>query len=197
MNANESPSMTSEEYARQLQEKIDFYLLALVFTLLGLAIQTAKFQSSDVADALELTGWLSLAVSGVAGLSRLEWLPVSHLGFHRISTLTSEKTSLEKLAISGQTKLQVTDSDTPQDITWLISKRDEAIDNLEKNMDDLQESTLSKYRVHKVCLLLGIALLTGARGYPPALELTRKYFGPALEAVTGQAPASTATPKQP
>ena len=189
--------MTSEEYARQLQEKVDLYMLALVFTLLGLAIQTAKFEYSDVADALELLGWLSLTISGLVGLSRMEWLPVSHASFHKISKLTSEKTYLEQLANSGHKRIQVTDSDIPQEITSLISNRTIAIDSLEKNIDDLQESTLKKYHVHKLSLLLGIVLLTGARGYLPATNLTRKYVGPALEAVTVQAPASTAIQKQP
>ena len=32
----------SLEYARNLQEKYEFYLVALTFTILGLSIQTAK-----------------------------------------------------------------------------------------------------------------------------------------------------------
>ena len=38
------PSTTGGlDYSRQLQEKFELYLLALIFTLLGLAVQTAKF----------------------------------------------------------------------------------------------------------------------------------------------------------
>jgi hypothetical protein len=40
------------EYSRQLQKKLACYLLALVFMLLGLAVQTAKFGSNPIVDRL-------------------------------------------------------------------------------------------------------------------------------------------------
>lgn len=64
------------DYSRQLQGKFEFYLLTLVFTILGLAIQTADFGASKIADILELLAWISLLASGLAGILRLEWLPV-------------------------------------------------------------------------------------------------------------------------
>ena len=60
--------MDNIEYSRQLQEKFELYLLALTFTLLGLAVQTAKFGSFRMADALEILGWIALAISGLSGL---------------------------------------------------------------------------------------------------------------------------------
>lgn len=67
---------SEREIAQQSQEKFEFYLIGLVFTLLVLSIQTAKFGQSNLSNFFELSGWVSLAVSGLFGLSRLEYIPV-------------------------------------------------------------------------------------------------------------------------
>lgn len=56
----------NDEIGQRIQEKFRFYVLGLTFTILALAIQTAKFGISAVADGLELFGWVVLFVSGVA-----------------------------------------------------------------------------------------------------------------------------------
>jgi hypothetical protein len=74
--------------AQQTQLKFQFYFLSLVFTLLALTIQTARFSHSPCEDAMELAGWLGLLLSGLAGLSRREWDPIIRL-------LMSRQTELE------------------------------------------------------------------------------------------------------
>ena len=69
--------MASErEVAAQAQEKFHFYLVGLVFTLLALSVQTEKFVGPALDDALEVGGWIALLCSGIAGLWRLEYVPV-------------------------------------------------------------------------------------------------------------------------
>lgn len=72
------PVKQNIEVAQRIQEKFEFYLLALTFTLVGLAIQTATFGTHVGADVAELVGWFLLLVSGIFGLSRMEWTPVIH-----------------------------------------------------------------------------------------------------------------------
>ncbi len=72
---SEAPGRNTREYARQLQEKFELYLLGLIFTLLALAVQTAKFGAAPCADGLEVAGWVSLLISGLVGLSRMEGVP--------------------------------------------------------------------------------------------------------------------------
>ena len=68
------PNSLHEE-ARQVQSKFLFYSVALTFTILGLAIQTASFGANVVADSAELLAWLILLISGFNGLSLLKEIP--------------------------------------------------------------------------------------------------------------------------
>lgn len=66
----ENPNYT---HGRSVQEKFDFYLLALVFTILGLSIQTATFTHASF--KFEISAWILLVLSGISGLLRLENAP--------------------------------------------------------------------------------------------------------------------------
>ena len=80
------------EHAISIKDKFHFYFLALVFTILGLSIQTSKFISNTQA-IIEICAWVSLLCSGLAGLSRMEWLP---LGYEHYSELTAQKSFLRE-----------------------------------------------------------------------------------------------------
>ena len=64
--------MTSREpnihAAQRFQERFEFYLVTLTFTLLGLAAQTAAFGQLAMADLAELAAWGALLLSGLTGL---------------------------------------------------------------------------------------------------------------------------------
>ena len=69
------------EVGRQVHTKFAFYSVALTFTILGLAIQTASFGANVVADSAELLAWAILLLSGFNGLFLLEKV-VTLLGLH-------------------------------------------------------------------------------------------------------------------
>lgn len=60
--------------ARDSQEKFDHYVPVLVFTILGLAMQTLKWQNSRV-DCVAIAALVFLFVSGMLSLLRLERNP--------------------------------------------------------------------------------------------------------------------------
>ena len=66
------PETEEVKYARDLEAKLRFYMVALIFTILAASIQTATFGRSYVEDTLELAGWLALAIAGFSGLSLLD-----------------------------------------------------------------------------------------------------------------------------
>ena len=51
------------DFGRDLKSKFELYFLGLVFTLLGLAIQTSKFGTNPISEIAELLGWVCLLVS--------------------------------------------------------------------------------------------------------------------------------------
>ena len=63
--------------AMDVQEKFEFYMLSLTFTLLALSVQSASFGNNLASDILELIGWCLLLISGVIGIFRLEMVPVA------------------------------------------------------------------------------------------------------------------------
>jgi len=67
--------MADDNYdiAQRIQEKFDFYLIALTFTVLGFSIQTVKFGKVVYADLAELIAWFLLIISGVLGLRKMMW----------------------------------------------------------------------------------------------------------------------------
>ena|ERR1017187_3553235 len=70
--------MNDREYGMQLQEKFELYLLGLIFTVLALAVQTAKFDNINIIAAyFELVSWVALLISGLVGLWRMELIPVT------------------------------------------------------------------------------------------------------------------------
>lgn len=168
--------MNAKEYSRQLQEKFELYLLALVFTILGLAVQTANFGFSDIADTLELFGWLFLLTSGVMGLSRLEWLPVAHNTYGARKEIEAERDALVQQAEAGVVLYPVIDQPAPAPIQRLIDDRNAAIAKSKKREERLEKATLRKYGIHKWCFVIGVALLVSSRGYPAASNLVDRHL---------------------
>lgn len=68
--------MNYADAAKEYSVKFDFYFLALIFTILGLSVQTADFTQSQIGAVSELFGWVTLLCSGVIGLIRLERFPL-------------------------------------------------------------------------------------------------------------------------
>jgi hypothetical protein len=63
------------DFAQKFQQQFEFYFTGLVFTLLGLAVQTGKSTHHIWAGYFEFGGWVCLMVCGLASLHRLWMVP--------------------------------------------------------------------------------------------------------------------------
>jgi hypothetical protein len=156
----ENPNITT---SIELSRKFEFYFIALVFTILGLSVQTASIVREYYQYVFEILAWVSLLVSGLAGLSRLEWLPVAyqHYGCSEI-----EKNNLNVISqgLEGRTVINEKGQAWPganlnnakQELENQIKKRDKEISEIEKR-------TTMKYQIHKWAFVVGIISLVVSR----------------------------------
>jgi hypothetical protein len=170
--ADEKPK-SDRAIAQQTQEKFEFYLLSLVFTLLALSIQTAKFGASPVADGLELLGWVSFVISGLAALSHIEWIPNIRVKKAAHSEFESEVYELKELLLRGESKVHILDTGKPETIVERIKGRQQAIGVHTPHIAKLERRAYIKYDIHKYGFVVGILLIVMARAMEPSLAVLR------------------------
>lgn len=152
------------ENATRIQEKFEFYVVALTFTILGLSIQTATFGVNIFADVSELIGWVLLFISGLFGLWRLEWVPVVIKNYAGISKAQRELQEYEVAQEHGQELVPVEDDERGQiPIQELITIRRQQIKEGEENANKVEKNTTNRYLVHKVTFVFGLLALLLAR----------------------------------
>lgn len=173
---SEQSGKSDVEYARQLQEKFELYLLSLIFTLLALAIQTAKFGVSDWADTLELVGWLCLLVSGLFGLSRIEWVPATLKTHSKLLSIKAELQQLTDARAQGHQQVTVVDQEQPAEIAMLIANRRDKVAEMEEKISSLERGIQRKYEVHKWSFVFALVLLLVARSILPIEALAKKHL---------------------
>ncbi len=149
------------EHSIQTQQKLEFYFLALVFTILGFSIQTSQF-STNIQAIFEIMAWFSFLVSGLSGLSRMAWIPVSYKHY---SELTEEK-SYANEAKRGRSIInesgQLLSNDERAD---LIKKTDQRITERKNIMEKIDYWHNIKTFLHKWLFIGGIILLIVSRAF--------------------------------
>jgi len=150
----------NKEISIQTQQKFEFYFLALVFTVLGLSIQTSQF-SSKTQSVVELVSWASFLVSGLAGLSRMEWIPVSYKSF---ADLTYEK-SFVRDAESGRPIVDESGKSLSRsEVAEYVQHAQRRIKKRTEKMDKIDRLSKAKYFLHKWLFVAGLISLMVSRG---------------------------------
>ncbi len=160
------------EISQRLQERFEFYVIALAFTILGLSIQTASFGDSVIPNLFELLGWLFLFVSGLVGLSRLEWVPVAYNVYAEIENLQAEVARLRQAQQIGHDEVPVIDDERGVvPIGEAIQAQEDAVTKLKPKAERIERWTLIKYQIHKWALVLGLLFLLLSRASEPAIGI--------------------------
>jgi len=167
----------NEEISIRLKERFEFYVIALTFTILGLSIQTASFGASLLSDSFELLGWLFLFISGLVGLSRLEWIPVAYSVHAEIQNWQSEAARLRQYQQMGRAAVPVVDDERGiVPIEEAIHAQDAEVTCLRPKAENIEKWTLRKYTIHKWTFILGLIFLLLSRSYGPAANIASKVF---------------------
>jgi hypothetical protein len=153
------------EIAQRMKEQFGFYITALTFTILGLATQTAKFGICSFIDIIELSGWFFLFISGLSGLSRLEWLPVAYEARFHAKGLNNELKNYQDHKANRETL--VTDGETTVPIDDVIENRKDLQVKAQKKMESIEKSTPIKYQIQKWSFIIGISLMLASRSASP------------------------------
>lgn len=163
------------EIAHRLQERFDFYLIALTFTILGLSIQTAEFNEHNPSNILEVLSWFTLFLSGLVGLSRLEWIPAVFNAHAEVEESESEAVRLRRAQALGQTEVPLIGEERQTaPIEEAINSHQAFADNSRPMVEKLNNITLIKYRIHKWSLVAGMFLLIMARAIEPIADIASK-----------------------
>lgn len=169
------PVNPNTEISQRLQERFEFYVIALAFTILGLSIQTASFGESLLSDSFELLGWLFLFVSGLVGLSRLEWVSVAYNVHAEIENIQAEALRLRQAQQMGHNEVPVIDDEREiVPIEEALQAQNNAVTQLKPKVESIEKWTLRKYQIHKWAFVLGLLFLLLSRAYEPAIGIVSK-----------------------
>lgn len=164
--------MTSESsVAQQTQEKFQFYFLALVFTLLAAAIQTAGFPRSKPESVFELLGWAGLLLAGLFGLWKIEWSAPIRLQMSRCDELEKSLASLKQQKHQGIAEVLVLESGQMQSIDSRIENYEDVLKKLRARFESLEKRDNIKYSLTKYLFLLGLLSLMAARSAAVVVDL--------------------------
>jgi hypothetical protein len=155
---------SDRELAQQTQEKFQFYVLALNFTLLAAAIQTARFGAYILQDWLELIGWLGLLSAGIVGLWKIEWSSPIRVQYAKKADIEAALSEALRRKMGGVREIHVLDTGQMEDIEQRILNHRGAISYLEADIKKLDRWDSAKYIFFKCAFLFGVVALMAARG---------------------------------
>ena len=153
---------------QRLQERFEFYLVALTFTLLGLAAQTATFDELIAADLAELVAWGALLFSGLRGLARLEKMAFIYELFSRQSEQESYLTQLRRMPSSVQEVVFLDDTLSRPDA---ISRVEGNVELVKTAIVPKEDELMALARSQRRSFAWGVTMLVVARGIPPFLGI--------------------------
>lgn len=158
---NDAKSENGNKFlARDLSHRFEYYLIGLVFTILGLSIQTSSLSKEHFQYLFELFAWISLLVSGLLGLWRLEYIPVAYREYSR------QQVEEGRLNLIGKGTPIVSMNDEE----WSDEETREAVISLKVNIAErkarlskLERSLLRRYKIHRWAFVIGIVSLMISR----------------------------------
>ena len=156
----------SIEVAQRIQEKFDFFLVALPFAVLALAVQTSADSLGWISVLCELLGRGALLVSGFAGLYRLESFPrLYQIAAHKFSNEEALE-AIQRAQSQGPVTFRASETGAPLDVGKRIKDLTVNIEGFADVEKRMLAWTAGSYYAHKWLLVAGFILLTASRSAP-------------------------------
>ena len=149
------------DFAQKFQQQFEFYFTGLVFTLLGLAVQTGKSTHYIWSGYFEFGGWVCLMVCGFVSLHRLWMVP----------TLIRMQEELTRITLElGQLNLDITNGHspntqvpTPLTLSQAIEQQAQSKKDIEVKVRKSQAWNIYKGRTCMATFLLALLCLIISR----------------------------------
>jgi hypothetical protein len=156
----------AEVTPHSVMEKYEFYLLGLTFTLLGASIQTADLgEYSTINSIIELARWFAFGLSGVTGLSKIEYLP-------SLITIRNEKNSnkgymdeLQRARALGKQSVRVAQTGEALEIDQVLSIVENNVVTWNNRLEQYGKWHEIKHVVQKYSFLSALFLVACSRAY--------------------------------
>lgn len=150
--------------AQRIQEKYDFFFVAVTFTILGLAIETADFGIGQLNDAAEIGSWGFLLIGALAGMSRVELAARTH---HLYALIDAHRTFLsplqEALGRGADVRLRTAEAGETADPNAVVAKGLDAVKAMQAKASTANRGAMIRYYIAHVSFLVGVVLLGTAR----------------------------------
>lgn len=161
---NQTPENQNYKIAIEISNKFEFYFIALVFTILGLSIQTSSLNKIFFQYIFELAAWGFLLTSGLAGLSRLEWMSI----FYRHHGELQEEQRILDMLDQGTKGRPIFKS---LGESWTLgalkeekARVEERVTLRKREIEKVNKWTLWKYKIQKWSFVVGLIALIISRG---------------------------------
>lgn len=133
------------------QRKFLYFMIGLTFAVLGLSIQV-----SDNVTLITKIAWVSLMVSGLFGIMRVEWDNSVLMWNRDLAERLLYKSQLEEAKRSGAIMVDKKDHNTVLDVDEWIRIQDKSIARINKALDKLGGKQEWRYNIHMWGFVIGI-----------------------------------------
>ena len=147
--------------------------MSLTFVLLGLSIQTAKLGGNLICDSLEIVGWILLLISGLAGLSRMEWLPQIISAIHEKQVRENYRDEAKRRKREGDHRNVIIGDQGEKPVKEFIMEVEDGIEILHNQVEKLERKSMGKYKIHKYAFVSGLIFVIASRAYIPLSNIIK------------------------
>lgn len=156
--------------AIEIQSKFELYFVTLIFTMLGLAIQTSPSTQTRFAILFEMLSWVCFLFAGLAGMYRIVRIPTILNVFSRINQREKTLNELNSHKVVNPMQPIITD-DGVKNVSEVAEIYRVKISELESRKDSINNTLVVLFKLQWWIFILAVIFLIGARGFEKILEL--------------------------